>query len=279
MKNKTYSLLVFLAIILVNQLAYSKPKIVVTIAPIASLVSMLVKDQAEIVILDKSGGCPHHHNAKPSDKFTVTNSQMVIYIDDNFDHLISSMLLDYEGVKVKISDFPSIDFKSINGEVNWHFWLDLKNVNALNRQMAKLLIQAFPQMKNKIQQNLDEAIIKIDKLDNMKQSNLADLAPVALLSDSLEHFFKSINNSQVRIFQTANSSLKNIKKLDDSLNSDSIKCIVVDIEQNNQAYLKYNKLIIEIDSENWALINERSLSGDLFIDKYSKMINQLKLCK
>jgi zinc transport system substrate-binding protein len=227
---------------------------------------MLTKDKADIIILDTSGGCPHHHSAKPSDKSLIDNSEMVIYIDDQFDNLVSSMIVNYNGKKVKISDFSSIDFKGIDGEINWHFWLDLNNVKVLHNAIAKNIIQTFPEIKNEVTKNLEEALVIIDNLDKWKQSQLVDLAPVVLLSDSLEHFFKSINNSQ-------------IKKLDDVLSSDSIKCIVLDINQNGQSYSKYNKLIIQLDSENWSLVDKINVSGDLFVDQYSKMIGQVKSCK
>lgn len=272
--------LILIFLVLTGHQAYAKPNIVVTIAPIASLVSMLTKDKADIVVLDKSGGCPHHHSAKPSDKLVIDNAGMVIYIDENFDNLISSMILDYKGKKVKIGDFSSIDFKGIKGDVNWHFWLDLKNVKALQNEIAEIIIQTFPEIKNEIQQNLDEAIARIDDLDKMKGSRLANLAPVVLLSDSSEHFFKSIKNSQVIVFQTANTSLKKIQKLDDILSSDFIKCLVLDVDQNGQLYEKYNKTIIQLDSENWSFADKTNIIiEDLFIDKYSIMIDQLKLCK
>ena len=79
--------------------------------------------------------------------------------------------------------------------------------------------------------------------------------------------------------QILNTSLKNMQKLDDVLSSDSIKCIVLDIDQTSQGYSKYNKIIVQLDSENWVLADQINLSGDLFIDQYSIMIEQLKLCK
>ncbi len=279
MKNKITLWLVFLTIILNNQLAYSKPNILVTITPIASIVAMLTKDKADIVILDTSGGCPHHHSAKPSDKSLIDNSEMVIYIDDQFDSLVSSMLLNYKGKKVRISDFSSINFKGIDGQHNWHFWLDLNNVKLILKDIADNIIKTFPEIKKEVTKNLAESYIIIDNLDKLKQSKLVKLESSVLLSDSLEHFFKSINNSEVKVFDISNASLKNIQKLDDVLSSESLKCIVLDVNQNSQSYSKYNKLIIQLDSENWTLKDKTNISGNLFVDQYSKMINLVESCK
>jgi len=129
-----------------------------------------------------------------------------------------------------------------------------------------------------VQENLKEALIKIEELDKLKKYKLANLASVALLSDSLEHFFKSIKNSQLHIFQTSNTSLKNMKKLDNALSSDNIKCIILEIDQNAELYKKYNKIIVQLDSENWNLNENTKFIEKLFIEKYSKMINQLNVC-
>ncbi len=279
MKSKIKWLIALIIIFSSRTLVYANPNIVVTITPIASLVSMLTKDKADITVLDKAGGCPHHHHAKPSDKLAIDNSDMIIYIDEDFDSLISPLLSNYRGKKVRISEFGSIDFKGIEGGVNWHFWLDLKNAKELQKQLAAIIIQTFPEIKHDVQENLKEALIKIEELDKLKKYKLASLASVALLSDSLEHFFKPIKNSQVHIFLTFNTSLKNMQKLDEALSSDNIKCIILEIDQNAELYKKYNKIIVQFDSENWTLKENLGFIDGIFIDKYSKMINQLSVCR
>ena len=69
-----------------------------------------------------------------------------------------------------------------------------------------------------------------------------------------------------------------MQKLDDMLSSKAIKCIVLDIDQNAELYKKYNKIIVQLDSENWNLNENTKFIEKLFIDKYSKMINQLNVC-
>jgi len=278
MKNKIKLVLVLIIIFSIRSLAYANPNVVVTITPLASLVSMLTKDKANVVVLDKAVGCPHHHNAKPSDKVAIDNSDIIIYIDEDFDGLIAPLLSNYQGKKVKISEFDSIDFSSVEGGVNWHFWLDLKNAKEFQKQLAAIIIRSFPEIKHDVQENLKAALVKIEELDKLKKYKLASLASVALLSDSLEHFFKPIKNSQVHIFLTSNTSLKNMQKLDEALSSDNIKCIILEIDQNAELYKKYNKIIVQFDSENWNLNENTKFIEKLFIDKYSKMINQLNVC-
>lgn len=263
-------------ILLFPGLALAKPTIVSSVTPIASLVAILTRDSATVTALDVAGGCPHHHHAKPSDKSTIENAQMVIYIDDDFDGLVVSLLADYKGQKVKISDFTSLDFHGKDGKINWHFWLDLNNVRVLQDELARVLIATFPEMKNVVEKNLSDSIVKINELAKIKQS--LKLGSTALLSDSLEHFFKSIENDQFRVFQVANTSLKNMQKLDELLGSNLVKCIVLAGDQNASSYSKYNKIIVQLDSENWVVPENANNVADLFINEYSKMIEQAKKC-
>lgn len=274
MKNK---ILILFINLLICDFTYAKPNIVVSITPIASLISMLTQGEANIRILDISGGCPHHHHAKPSDKSLIENAQMLVYIDEDFDGIATSVLHDYSGTKIRISNFLSIDFRGSDGTINWHFWLDLNNVKELQKEIAAALIQTFPEIKNEVQKNLSYSIEKIDVLAKIKSS--LHFASTALLSDSLEHFFKSLKNEQLRIFQTSNTSLKNMQQLNKTLNSDSVKCIVLDPDQDASSYSKYNKIIIQLDSENWALPDNADDISDLFINKYTKMIDQMKGCR
>lgn len=64
------------------------PKIVTSTTPIASIVSVLVKDKARVVAInDVSSGCPHHYHMKPSDKDKVVGA------DRQYISMISSMYL------------------------------------------------------------------------------------------------------------------------------------------------------------------------------------------
>lgn len=270
--------LLLVVILLCHANVYSKPNIVVSITPVASLVSMLTQDKANIIALDTSSGCPHHHHAKPSDKTTIDESQMVIYIDDNFDNLVPSMLHNYKGTRIKISDFSSINFQATDGSINWHFWLDLENVKALHNSIAKVLAQNFPEIKDEIETNLRRSSIKIDGLIQLKKASLAKLDLIVILSDSLEPFFRSLDIKKLNYFQASNSSLKNIQELYKTLSSPIAKCIILSADQDETLYSRYNKPVIQLNSENWELPNRKNIIPELFINEYIKMINQLKPC-
>lgn len=266
----------------------AKPVIVVTITPIASLVANLVRDKAEVRVLNKLAGCPHHHHAKPSDLFTLDDASVIIAIDPDFDHVNPKMTKNTKAIQIKISDFQTINFQVIFGThdstkntskkvYNWHFWLDLDNVLALQTELASSLSGIFPEMADDLTANLSGFAAQIKELKELKYNQMKDMRGFALLSDSLEHFFKGAKAES----ETNNASLRAAVRLDEVLRSESTKCIVLGLEQNPESYMKYGKPVIWLDSENWQLPHnyKPQFLEQLFVQNYQNMIHTLSKCK
>jgi zinc transport system substrate-binding protein len=275
MKNK---ILLLIMIAFINMKAYGLERISVSVSPIASIVGMVVGDSAEISVINASGGCPHHYQMKLSDKEKLDDAKILIYIDDGFDCYAGRLASNFKGKIVKISQLSSIDFLDSEGQVNWHFWLDLDNVLVLLNELANVIKIEIPSLSNVIDSNLNRSVEKIKSLKRFKAHILAHLEDAAILSDSLGHFTKDMSGSIIQLYQRDNSSLKSFDNLENSLNSENIRCIVIDNLQNPGVYEKYNKKIIQLDSENWLIENTTLDIQNLFCDQYIKMIESLKGC-
>jgi len=255
-----------------------KPKIVTSITPIASIVAMITEDAAKIVAIDASSGCPHHYHMKPSDKEKVTEAQMMVYIDDHFDGFAGRLFENFEGSIVKISDIKSINLIGENGKINWHFWLDLNNILALQEEVSNVLLSEFPDLKQRILLKREESKEKIAMLARLKADALSSVSELVVLSDSLEHFFTGSDVKITKLYQKSNSSLNDFEKLQNTLNVESDLCIVLDSTQDPEMYKKFNKKIIQLESENWVLEDYMHGDSELFYSKYVNMINQLQSC-
>lgn len=230
------------------------PKIVTSTTPIASIIAGIIGDAAEVVAVnDGSSGCPHHYHLKPSDKDKTTNAKILIYIDDNFDGFAAKLFQNSTGKIVKISDMKSINFIGADGKRNWHFWLDLNNILALQAEISDILIAEFPDKEDIILANKEKADKKIKELAELKSEGLQNLSQLALMSDSLEHFATNIDARIVRLYQKPNASLKDLAQLDKALSVKMQQCIVLDSEQDPKLFAKYNKKIVTLESENWSL--------------------------
>jgi len=273
-KNK---ILLLILVLLANAALGGQPKIVTSITPIASIVSMLVDGAVKVVAIDVSAGCPHHYQMRPSDKDKIADSQMLIFIDDSFDGFAGKLFSKFQDKTVKISELNSVNFLDENGQKNWHFWLDLKNVLAFQEEIANILLKYFPELEDIILSNKNKAKAKITSLIKLKQHELKSINELVILSDSFEHFFAGMDARIIKLYQRANSSLRDFENLEHILNTDRPQCIVIDSTQDSATYKKFNKKIIQIESENWTVGD--NMSRDLFYTKYLKMINQLKDCR
>ncbi len=276
MKNK---ILLLVLILFVNVNAYAIPKISTSITPIASIVSMLTENNAEISAVNVTAGCPHHYQMRPSDKEKIASTKILIYIDESFDGYAAHLASNFKGRVVKISDFESINFLDEEGQKNWHFWLDLDNVLALQEELAAIIKSEIPELAKIVDDNMNKAKAKIKSLKRLKKHDLASHGEIVVLSDSLAHFVKGMDGSVIKLYQKHSSSLKDFDNLEYILNTDQPQCIALDSLQDPKIYEKYKKKIVQLDTENWEIPNDMSDSCDLFCTKYLKMINQLKTCR
>ena len=200
MKNKIILLVLAL---LVNVNAYAIPKIATSITPIASIVSMLTENNAEISAINVSAGCPHHYQMRPSDKEKIASAKMLIYIDDHFDGYAAHLASNFKGKVIKISDFDSINFLDEDGQKNWHFWLDLDNVLALQEELATIIKSEIPELAKIVDDNMNKAKAKIKSLKRLKKHDLASHGEIVVLSDSLAHFVKGMEGVSCKTLSKA----------------------------------------------------------------------------
>lgn len=273
MRNKILFLVLLLSVSTNN--AYALPKISTSITPIASIVAMLTGDSAEISAINVSAGCPHHYQMRPSDKEKIINAKILIYIDEGFDGYAEQLADNFSGKIVKISEFESINFLDEKGLKNWHFWLDLDNVLILQEKLATIIKSEIPEIAKIVDDNMNNAREKIKSLKRLKKHDLSSHGEIIVLSDSLAHFVKDMEEPVIKLYQKPSASLKDLENLEYILNTDQPQCIAIDSLQNPKGYKKYNKLIIQLDTENWEMLTDIS---NMFCTKYLEIINQLKTC-
>ncbi|BBJ30916.1 hypothetical protein RAS_00250 [Rickettsia asiatica] len=251
--------------------SYAKPKIVVSITPIGSIISMLVKDKADIESLAISSDCPHHYNLKPSDLVKVKNADIVIYINEQFDGFAEKLISNHSKNIIKISDIKSLT----TIKDNWHIWLDLNNAAILLQEFAQKFSEKFPELQEDINNNLSTALKELNKLQEIKNNELVTIKDVILLSDSSEYFFLNTNIKTAKLYSESQKSLRYISKLEDLIKESNNKCLVLSNEQNSRLYNKLNAKIIILNSENW---NVKDIDSNTFQNQYLQMIDQVKKC-
>ncbi|WP_367364353.1 metal ABC transporter substrate-binding protein [Candidatus Tisiphia endosymbiont of Nedyus quadrimaculatus] len=271
------SIFIAMMMILFNYAAFAsgKVKIVTSITPLAAIIAMLVKDQAEIVAIANNDDCPHHYNLKPSDLKKVKDADIVFYIDEQFDGFAGKLMNGHSKNVIKISNFTGLKIISNDSYSNWHIWLDLDNVKVALEQLSKILAERFPEISSDIYQNLDKAKKQIERLTKIKNEKLRPLTDVILLSDSLEYFFDNSQKSVAKLYNSDQKSLKYISNLEHLLAMSNSKCLLLSLEQDVRIYKNFKAEIVEVESENWRITD---INDDLYYNQYLKIINQVAKC-
>lgn len=270
-------ILVTLFIIIVNHISLAetaKIKIVTSITPLAAIIAMLVKDQAEIKAIANNNACPHHYHLKPSDLKIVKEADIVFYIDPQFDGFVGKLMNSHNDNIIKISDFSGLNIIGDGLNNNWHIWLDLDNVVIILEQLAVILTKQFPDISSAVSKNLVLAKQQLLDLSKIAREKLSSLQDVILLSDSVEYFFDK-NYKIAKLYNINQKSLKYLSNLEELLNNSNNKCLILTIEQNAESYKKFNSNIVVVESENWQV---SKITDQLFYNQYLKIINQVTKC-
>lgn len=271
--NKKFSL--FLIVLVFNTQIYAKPKVAVSITPIASLAAMLLGDDAEISIIAASNSCPHHFHPTPGNLKQVKEADIGIFIDEGFDGFASKLMKSNSADIIKIGDIQALNITKDDKGPNWHIWLDLSNVQTILISLSNAFSNQFPATKQTIAINLEKSLQQIIELTKLKKQKLSEVGKIVLLSDSLEYFFTD-NLNTIKLYEPEHKSLKFLSELDNKVSGHSkISCLVLSTDQNIEFYRKYKLPTVRIESENW--IAENNLRN-LYFTKYSQMIHQLQDC-
>lgn len=276
--NISASIFIAIIMILLSQVSFAnvgRIKIVTSITPLASIIAMLVKEQAEIVAIANNNDCPHHYNLRPSDLKKVKDADIVFYIDEQFDGFAGKLMNGHSKNVIKISNFNRLKIISNDSYSNWHIWLDLDNIKILLEQLSQILSQRFPEISSAVYQNFEEAKKQVDDLARIKHQRLASLTDVILLSDSLEYFFDNSQKRVAKLYRSDQKSLKYISNLEHLLSMSNSKCLLLSLDQDVALYKNFKVEVVAIESENWQVTN---INSDLFYNQYLKIINQMSKC-
>ncbi len=275
MKYRSYIVLI---ILLSSFSTFAKPVIATSTNIMGSIITMLTGDAAEVVVISTSGSCPHDYNLKPSDKDSISSADMIIYIDDSFDGYMAKLSEGFKGTVVRIGDLTSLNFTEETGMQNWHFWLNLNNIMILSDQLADVLSKTFPTLVANIDKNKDQALKNIESLIENKKSQLAGIENIVVVSDSLGQLFLDIDKKVVKIYVQNFSSLKDYYTAQHILKDKEIShCILMDANADDKMYLRYNKKIVKINSENWDDLPV-SDKQQFFFDSYNSIVDKVKEC-
>jgi zinc transport system substrate-binding protein len=171
------------------------PKIVVSIAPIYSLVSAITEGISQPQLLLSQGGSPHSASLRPSQARAMTEADLMIWIGPELESFLTlpvARLLqpDVEMSLLKLKNLNLLEQRHggfweedhhteetahDSQSINPHIWLSPENARQIVTSVCERLIQIDPQNSKRYTQNLAALLKRIDQLELSLHEKLASV--------------------------------------------------------------------------------------------------------
>ena len=197
--------------------AQSTPNVVVSIKPIHSIVSALMKGVSKPQLLLESSDSAHTFHLKPSQLNLLSNADLVITTGDGFEiglkktlgnikvgsHLIVSKIDGLHLYYFRNTDTNEMhkSEKDEHADNDLHLWLDIDNMQKTAQYISEQLIKIDPNNSNTYETNLIKIHSRLNKLKSELQQQLAPFR-----SEQLSQYFQILFSTLRRVFNFKNRS-------------------------------------------------------------------------
>ncbi len=192
--------------------AKEKPQVVVTIAPIHSLVKGVMGKMNEPVLLIDSNVSPHHFSLRPSHIKSLDEADIVIRIGKNFESFLNKPLsqLKSNGQILNIIELSTLELLPYrktdehshhkhSDTTDPHVWLDPDNAREIVKAVIDLLSKTDPANGPIYKKNGQKTLQALQELDEKLKSRLKPITniPYLVLHDAYYYFEKHYRLNRV----------------------------------------------------------------------------------
>ncbi len=157
------------------------PKVVVTIKPLHSIVSAVMGDLGQPILLLKGAETPHSYSMKPSDAKAINQADLIVWIGENLETFLRKPLLSLSKETAVLTlirndriytmearredgHVHGDDGHDHGGTVDPHLWLDPRNMSELARAAGKVLGELDPDNAEIYAKNAQDLMFKTEKV-------------------------------------------------------------------------------------------------------------------
>jgi zinc transport system substrate-binding protein len=240
MRNGVGLLLGFFA--LMAQSLAAPPKVLVSIAPLHSLVANIMQGVAEPELLVKGAQSPHHFSLTPSQMYKISKADLVIWIGPVLEGFLMKPLASFHKKNCPVIQAKDLTLLKIRGsgcadhchtedmgDIDPHIWLDLNNAIAMTDMIVASLslldsVHCDLYQKNGIQLK--------EKLGALQEEVLQEAQPLIgvnfiCLHDAFQYYERMVGVHNVGVIASSHSlepSLKKLVALREILKKNEVRC-------------------------------------------------------
>jgi len=265
-------------------LADSKLKVVTSIHPVQLIADEIMSGSGKSELLIQSDQSPHHFQLKPSQLKLATQSNLLIWVSNEFEtglkRLQNILPADTEKLEL-VRHLPQSHLIEDHHSIDGHIWLSPENVSLIAQLIAHKLSSLDPENEQLYANNLQNLSNKISRWKTQAQQQLTDSNPRYILDHQfLAYFERSFglqNIGSLRNSHDHGSSIKQISRLHQQLSQTPAKCLVVtSLPLSRQAQQIVKKFQLETVTIN--LLNEGN-SHQSVMDLLDNIVIKLSNCQ
>lgn len=181
---------------------HKRRTVVVSIAPLHSLVSGVVRGAEEAVLLVPAEVSPHGFGLKPSQVRKLNGAKAVFFVSGALETFLHNPLRSLpDGVaQVEIAAISGVaPLKDSYGYNDPHIWLSPKNAEKIVLATAKRMSQISPRNKGVYKKNARKTIRKLRKLDAKIRAEIAGVekVPYAVFHEAYNYFERDYGTNPI----------------------------------------------------------------------------------
>jgi len=230
------------------------PSVAVDIAPLHSLVSQVMEDVGEPMLLIPAGASPHHYTLKPSEAKAIEDANVVFWIGKRLSPWLDKALhnltrkaqniamLDIDGTTIYTSrkraalESNKHENKQYD-KTDPHAWLDPENAKLWVKHIGKTLSKIDPDNASIYSRNVTKATANLDALIKATDSQVKELdnPKFIVFHDAYQYFEKRFSISaagSIKIGDAEDPSPARIKEIQAIVNKLGVTCVFTEPQFN-----------------------------------------------
>lgn len=243
----TRSLLALLLLFCVSLPARAKaaPDVVVSVAPLHSLVAAVTEGVLSPDLLVPSGASHHAYALRPSDALSLHAADLVIWIGEPLERFLVKSLatLDESTERMAVARLPGIELFNTRQGGDWrdahfiqgrgidpHLWLSTDNARVIVRSVATRLAKMDPANAERYRANAERTLRRLAELDANLTSRLERIKgiPYIVFHDAYRYFEERYGLAPVGAITSDpdhSSGARRIVQIRDLIESADVQCV------------------------------------------------------
>jgi len=211
-----------LTVVMFSSTVMAGPKVVVSIAPLQSLVAAVTQGVSEVEVLIPAGQSPHFFTLRPSDRRKISEADLLVWVGPGLEqgivqslsHVPESRLVTLEQVEgiqwlpARVGgnfekrrrhghddghhghDHPDHGQSHRLDERDPHIWLSPANARVIVKSVADSLSAVDPANAQRYRRNADETLARLETLETTLQARLEPVRdrPFIVFHDAFQYF-------------------------------------------------------------------------------------------